>query len=362
MCGIVGYIGARDVVPVLTGGLLKLEYRGYDSAGVAFASNGQLKVFKKKGKVQALIDLLDSVSEKNTVGIGHTRWATHGKPSDLNAHPHTDEHKNIAVVHNGIDVYKRQEYGDEHVKTGKLIVYTSADSVFQIAAHEDIVSPEQLYEYCRIARKILTGKHGVGRVIARPFEGVSGNYKRTSRRHDFSLEPPKPTLLDCLKSAGKDVLAVGKIFDIFAGRGTTQHWYTASNADGMSKTDECAQMDFEGLCFVNLVDFDMLYGHRNDVDGYANALTQFDSWLSSFIQKLRPDDILIITADHGCDPGYLKTTDHSREYVPLLVYSDTIKPINLGTREGFCDIAKTLADNFKLKNTSIEGNSFLDEI
>ena len=255
-----------------------------------------------------------------------------------------------------------KQYGDEHVKTGKLIVYTSADSVFQIAAHEDVVSPEQLYEYCRIARKILTGKHGVGRVIARPFEGMSGNYKRTSRRHDFSLEPPKETLLDCLKEAKKDVLAVGKIFDIFAGRGTTQHWYTASNADGMAKTDECAKMDFEGLCFVNLVDFDMLYGHRNDVDGYANALTQFDSWLSSFIQKLRPDDILIITADHGCDPGYLKTTDHSREYVPLLVYSDTIKPINLGTREGFCDIAKTLADNFKLKNTSIEGNSFLDEI
>lgn len=255
-----------------------------------------------------------------------------------------------------------KQYGDEHVKTGKLIVYTSADSVFQIAAHEDVVSPEQLYEYCRIARKILTGKHGVGRVIARPFEGMSGNYKRTSRRHDFSLEPPKDTLLDCLKEAGKDVLAVGKIFDIFAGRGTTQHWYTASNADGMAKTDECAKMDFEGLCFVNLVDFDMLYGHRNDVDGYANALTQFDSWLSSFIQKLRPNDVLMITADHGCDPGYLKTTDHSREYVPLLVYSNTIKPKNLGTREGFCDIAKTLADNFKLKNTSIEGNSFLDEI
>ena len=331
------------------------------------------KGIDKERQPSAAYGRLAELSMGKDTTLGHWEIAGLVSKSPLPTYPHgfPDEIIKEFERQTGRDVIVNKpmsgteaikQYGDEHVKTGKLIVYTSADSVFQIAAHEDVVSPEQLYEYCRIARKILTGKHGVGRVIARPFEGMSGNYKRTSRRHDFSLEPPKDTLLDYMKEAGKDVLAVGKIFDIFAGRGMTQHWYTASNADGMAKTDECAKMDFEGLCFVNLVDFDMLYGHRNDVDGYANALTQFDSWLSSFIQKLRPDDILIITADHGCDPGYLKTTDHSREYVPLLVYSDTIKPINLGTREGFCDIAKTLADNFKLKNTSIEGNSFLDEI
>ena len=203
--------------------------------------------------------------------------------------------------YSGTEVIK--DYGDEHVKTGKLIVYTSADSVFQIAAHEKIVPPETLYEYCRIAREILTGEHGVGRVIARPFEGESGHYVRTPRRHDFSIEPPSVNMLDQLKEKGYDVIAVGKIFDIFAGKGITEHVYTAGNAEGMQRTLEYQSRDFEGLCFINLVDYDMLYGHRNDVDGYAKALTYFDERLPELLAAMREEDILMITADHGCDPA-----------------------------------------------------------
>ena len=212
-----------------------------------------------------------------------------------------------------------EQYGAEHMKTGDIIVYTSADSVFQIAAHEDIVPPEQLYEYCRIARKILQGKHGVGRVIARPFVGQPGSFKRTANRHDFSLEPPKDTLLDAVKTAGKASIAVGKIYDIFAGRGTTEHVYNKSNADGMAHALRYAGEDFEGLCFVNLVDFDMNFGHRRDPKGYALALNEFDAWLPQFLYRLGEEDLVMITADHGCDPAYAATTDHTREYVPLLV-------------------------------------------
>ncbi len=237
-----------------------------------------------------------------------------------------------------------QKYGDEHVKTGDLIVYTSADSVFQIAAHEDVVPLEQLYEYCRIARKLLQGKHGVGRVIARPFVGESGNYRRTANRHDYSLEPPKETLLDVLKASGKASIGVGKIYDIFAGRGITEHVYNQSNAHGMDHTDHYAAQDFNGLCFVNLVDFDMLYGHRRDIDGYAKALSQFDAWLGEFLPKLGLEDLVMITADHGCDPAYLATTDHTREYVPLLVLGKAVKPRSLGTLRSFADIAATVAD------------------
>lgn len=232
------------------------------------------------------------------------------------------------------------DYGDEHVKTGALIVYTSADSVFQIAAHEDVVPLEELYHYCKIAREVLRGEHGVGRVIARPFKGESGNYVRTSNRHDYSLEPPMKTMLDALQVTGLSTIAVGKIYDIFAGQGISEHVYTSSNADGMQKTLEYAKRDFEGLCFTNLVDFDMLYGHRRDIDGYANALSEFDSWLSEFLPLLREDDILMITADHGCDPAYSATTDHTREYVPLIIYGNKINPQNLGTREGFYNITQ----------------------
>ena len=210
------------------------------------------------------------------------------------------------------------DYGDEHVRTGKLIVYTSADSVFQIAVHEDVVPVEQLYDYCRIARQILQGEHGVGRVIARPFVGESGHYTRTPRRHDFSLLPPAVTMLDQLKAAGKDVIAVGKIQDIFVGKGITEHVYTSGNAEGIQQTLEYLDKDFEGLCFINLVDYDMLYGHRRDVDGYAKALAYFDEKLPEIQAHMRPEDILMITADHGCDPAYTKTTDHTREYTPFL--------------------------------------------
>ena len=253
------------------------------------------------------------------------------------------------------------KYGDEHVRTGDLIVYTSADSVFQIAAHEEVVPPEQLYEYCRIARNILRGKHGVGRVIARPFIGSDGNYTRTSNRHDFSLEPPKKTLLDAVKEAGMDSIAVGKIFDIFAGIGTTEHVYNKSNEDGMAHTMDYAKKDFHGLCFVNLVDFDMLYGHRRDVDGYAKALTVFDQWLPGFLAELNEDDLVMITADHGCDPAYKATTDHTREYVPLMILGKNVKPGNLGTRSSFADIAATVAELLGVE-LDTPGKSFAKEI
>lgn len=235
------------------------------------------------------------------------------------------------------------DYGEEHVKTGKLIVYTSADSVFQIAAHEDVVPLETLYEYCRIARKMLVGRHAVGRVIARPFVGEAPNFTRTANRRDFSLEPPRETLLDAIKKSGKTVYAVGKISDIFAGRGVTEKVVTHSNAEGMAETLKAASLDFEGLCFTNLVDFDMLYGHRQDVDGYAKAFAEFDAWLPSFISAMKDDDILMVTADHGCDPGD-EHTDHTREYIPLIVYGKSVSPENIGIRETFCDIAATVAE------------------
>ena len=253
------------------------------------------------------------------------------------------------------------EFGDEHVKTGNLIVYTSADSVFQIAAHEEVVPIEQLYEYCKIARAQLKGKHGLGRVIARPFIGTSGAYKRTSNRHDYSLEPSKDTLLDVLKAKGFDSIGVGKIYDIFAGRGTTEHVYNTSNANGMEHAMHYAKQDFTGLCFVNLVDFDMLYGHRRNVEGYVQALNEFDAWLPGFLAQLGDEDVVMITADHGCDPGYAATTDHTREYVPLLVIGKGVKPVNLGTRLGFDLVAATVADVLGV-TMDVEAQSLAPEI
>lgn len=234
-----------------------------------------------------------------------------------------------------------KDYGEQHLKTGDLIVYTSADSVFQIAAHESIVPPETLYDYCRKAREILTGKHAVGRVIARPFEGAYPDFVRTPRRHDFSLTPPENTMLDAITAAGQTVYAIGKISDIFAGRGITEKLFTASNAEGMAAALGALKKDFEGLCFVNLVDFDMLFGHRQDVDGYAAALAAVDSWLPAFIAQMREGDLLMITADHGCDPGDTHT-DHTREYTPLLMYGKGVPAKNLGTRDTFADIAATV--------------------
>lgn len=258
--------------------------------------------------------------------------------------------------YSGTEVIK--DYGDEHVLTGKLIVYTSADSVFQIAAHEDVVPVETLYEYCRMARQLLTGEHSVGRVIARPFIGKDGNYQRTPKRHDFSLEPPGETMLDAIKGAGKEVIGVGKIKDIFAGRGITSYVYTKGNAEGIERTLEYLDQDFEGLCFVNLVDYDMLYGHRNDIEGYAKALTEFDEALPQMISKMREDDLLMITADHGCDPGYTVSTDHSREYTPLIVYGKSIASANLGTRDTFADIGATVLDYLGVEG-KIAGKSVL---
>ena len=263
------------------------------------------------------------------------------------------------LPYSGTEVIR--DYGDRHMETGDLIVYTSADSVFQIAAHEDIVPVEELYRYCEIARRILQGEHGVGRVIARPFVGTSGHYTRTAKRHDFSLEPPAVTMLDQLKAAGRDVIAVGKIKDIFAGRGITEAVYTTGNEDGIEKTLQYLEKDFEGLCFINLVDYDMLYGHRNDVDGYAKALTYFDSRLPEITAGLREEDILMITADHGCDPGYTVSTDHSREYTPFLMYGPQIPPVNLGTRKTFADIGATVLQYFEI-TPQFEAQSMLPGI
>ena len=243
-----------------------------------------------------------------------------------------------------------RDYGREHIKTGSLIVYTSADSVFQIAAHEDIVPVEKLYEYCRAARKILTGANAVGRVIARPFSGEYPDFYRTDGRHDFSLEPPNRTLLDALYENGMHVYAIGKISDIFASRGVSERVFTSSNAQGMQQTLNALSKDFEGLCFTNLVDFDMKYGHRQDVDGYAKAFAEFDRWLPEFIERMRDDDILMITADHGCDPGD-SHTDHTREYTPLIVYGKNIKPVDLGTRGTFACVAATAAEYLNIDFT-----------
>lgn len=261
--------------------------------------------------------------------------------------------------YSGTEVIK--DYGREHVETGALIVYTSADSVFQIAAHEDVVPVEQLYKYCEIAREMLVGKHGVGRVIARPFNGEYP-YSRTSNRHDFSLLPPADTMLNVLQRAGYETISVGKIYDIFAGSGVSESNRTTSNTHGMEVTKKMQGRDFSGLCFVNLVDFDMKYGHRNDVAGYAAAATEFDGFLTSFIKDMREDDVLLITADHGCDPA-TPSTDHSREYTPMLIYGNKIKSgVNLGTRSSFADISATVLDYFGVGKEDTRGESFLGEV
>lgn len=261
--------------------------------------------------------------------------------------------------YSGTEVIK--DYGREHVETGALIVYTSADSVFQIAAHEDVVPVEQLYKYCEIAREMLVGKHGVGRVIARPFNGEYP-YSRTSNRHDFSLLPPADTMLNVLQRAGYETISVGKIYDIFAGSGVSESNRTTSNTHGMEVTKKMQGRDFSGLCFVNLVDFDMKYGHRNDVAGYAAAATEFDGFLTSFIKDMKEDDVLLVTADHGCDPA-TPSTDHSREYTPMLIYGNKIKSgVNLGTRSSFADISATVLDYFGVGKEDTRGESFLGEV
>ena len=322
-----------------------------------------IEYLPKEENPTAAVARMREVSRGKDTTIGHWEIAGVVSPAPLPTYPNGFPKEVLEKVeracgrgiicnkpYSGTDVIR--DYGDEHVKTGKLIVYTSADSVFQIAAHEDVVPLEDLYDYCRKAREILQGEHGVGRVIARPFTGEKGAYKRTANRHDFSLMPPRETMLDVLKSCDLDVIAVGKITDIFAGQGVTETIFTHSNREGMDITlDLLSNRDFHGLCFTNLVDFDMLYGHRQDIDGYANALSEFDAWLSDFCPKMGEDDVLMICADHGCDPGD-NSTDHTREYIPYIIYGDKIKPQDLGTRMGFSEIAYTVCE---LLNVNYDG-------
>jgi phosphopentomutase len=260
--------------------------------------------------------------------------------------------------YSGTEVIK--DYGDEHVKTGALIVYTSADSVMQIAAHEDIVPIEELYEICHKARDIMQGEHGVGRIIARPFEG-EWPYKRTVRRHDFSLQPPRKTILDAMKEAGFVNIGVGKIYDIFAGKSVMVSYSNKGNDANMVRTIDISSADFEGMCYVNLVDTDMIYGHRRDIPAYSNALNVVDKQISELIGTMRDEDILFVTADHGCDPGY-KGTDHTREYVPCLIWGKGLrKGVDLGTRSTFADIAATIGEYFGIEYRG-DGTSFLSEI
>ncbi len=328
--------------------LKKLGYSHID--GLSFLGDGELN-----SKVARLVPL----SKGKDTTIGHWEIAgivsekplptfPDGFPKDFIDEFSKKTGRKILCnkPYSGTEVLK--DFGEEQIKTEGLICYTSADSVFQIAAHESVISPEKLYEYCKIAREMLQGDLGVGRVIARPFEG-NFPFTRTSRRHDFSLTPPKETLLDELKQDGFDVIGVGKIRDIFEGQGLTEYVFTQNNADGMSKTTEYQNRDFIGLCFVNLVDFDMIYGHRRNRDGYAKAFSEFDSWLDRFIKNMQKTDALIITADHGCDP-YFKGTDHTRECVPFVLYSPEIEPEDLGTIQGFTFIKKTVKTLLKGDN------------
>lgn len=310
----------------------------------------------------ASVARLKEISMGKDTTIGHWEIAGVVSPTPLPTYPHGFPEEIIKDFekaagrgtlcnkpYSGTEVIK--VYGKEHKETGKLIVYTSADSVFQIAAHEDVVPLEELYSICKKARKILTGKHAVGRVIARPFIDGKDGFVRTANRRDFSQEAPERTLLDAIKDAGLDSISVGKISDIFAGRGITESYFTHGNKEAMAAADELSGKDFHGLCFINLVDFDMIYGHRQDIDGYAEALSEFDLWLGSFIKKLRPDDMLIITADHGCDPGD-DSTDHTREYVPLLVFGNKIKAENHGTKAGFGAIASLISRSLEIDFSS----------
>ncbi len=326
----------------------------------------------KKGEHTAAIARMREISRGKDTTIGH--WEIAGIISERPLPTYPDGFPDELIEafkektgrgalcnlpYSGTEVIAK--YGDEHVKSGDLIVYTSADSVFQIAAHEDVVPLDRLYNYCRIARDLLVGEHSVGRVIARPFVGDGGSYKRTANRRDFSLEPPRKTALDAISEAGLDVIGVGKISDIFAGRGITESHPTHSNAEGMATALMLAERDFSGLCFINLVDFDMLYGHRQDIDGYAAAISEFDSWLPSFMDKLGDGDVLMITADHGCDPGD-ESTDHTREYVPLIIYGKKIAPVNLGTRVGFTEVGITAADLLDVDYTADGGESLTPKI
>ncbi len=285
----------------------------------------------------------------------------HGFPAELVAQFEQAIGRKVIgnTVASGTEIIK--VFGEEHMRTGSPILYTSADSVFQIAAHQEVIPLETLYKMCETARALLTGENAVGRVIARPFLGIPGAFKRTEHRRDFSLAPLGTTLLDQLKKAGKDVIGLGKIEDLFAGRGLTQTDHTETNRDGMAVTLRWLERDFEGLLFVNLVEFDMLWGHRRDSEGYAQALREVDTWFAQVQQAMRPDDVIFFTADHGVDPTY-RGTDHTRECVPLLAYGQPIRAgVNLGTRATFADLGQTLAQMFAVEKLAA-GTSFAQEL
>ncbi len=320
----------------------------FDIAGTSFFRGGNRRPLGCFGKLE------ERSAGKDTT-IGHWELAGLVSPSPLPTFPKGFPREVIDAIreasgrevlcnlpYSGTEVIK--DYGPEQEKTGALIVYTSVDSVCQIAAHEEIVPLKELYEICRKTRRIMTGKYGVGRIIARPFVGRYPHYERTVNRHDFSLEPPAETVLDAVLAAGQHTVGVGKIGDIFAGRGIAESYPNEGNDKNMDRTMELLEKDFTGLCFVNLVDFDMLYGHRRDVSGYTEALNRVDGRLGAFIKKMRPEDLLIVTADHGCDPAFTGT-DHTREYVPVLCCGKAVKRgADLGVRRGFCDIAQTAAE------------------
>ena len=345
-----GDVGANTIESVKKSGALNIP----NMTALGLGNIDGVSVIEKVNAPLAKVARLRELSRGKDTTTGHWEIAgaisEHAMPTYPNGFPREVLDKFEAAVgreticnlpYSGTDVIR--DYGDEHVTGGKLIVYTSQDSVFQIAAHEDVVPPEKLYEYCEIARSMLVGEHAVGRVIARPFNGASGAYKRTANRRDFSLPPHGETVLDRLKAHGFDVISVGKISDIFAGKGITRSYTSHSNREGMQITSELAMSDFHGLCFLNLVEFDSHYGHRQDIDGYANALSEFDLWLGGFLKLLRAGDTLIVTADHGCDPGD-DSTDHTREYVPLIM---TPRPYeNLGTVIGFDFVARTVEEIF----------------
>ncbi|HLL78612.1 MAG TPA: phosphopentomutase, partial [Ktedonobacteraceae bacterium] len=259
----------------------------------------------------------------------------------------------------GTEIIK--ELGDEHVRTGRPILYTSADSVFQVAAHQEVIPLDELYSMCQLARNMLTGEHAVGRVIARPFIGSPGHYVRTEHRRDFSLAPLGYTLLDVLKEGGREVIGLGKIEDLFAGRGLTQRDHTETNQDGMAATLRYLERDFDGLLFVNLVEFDMLWGHRRDSQGYAQALRDVDDWFAQVRRTMRPDDAIFFTGDHGVDPTF-RGSDHTREMVPVLAYGEGVRPnVNLGVRSTFADLGQTLAQAFDVEPLAA-GASFAAEL
>ncbi len=327
---------------------------------------------EKCGRTSSAVARLSEISAGKDTTIGHFEIAgiisrkpmptyKNGFPEELISEFSRLVGRDIIVnrPYSGTDVIR--DYGEEHMKSGALIVYTSADSVFQIAAHEDIVPIDELYEICKKARGLLVGEHAVGRVIARPFSGEAGNFKRTQNRRDFSVEPQGETLLDALKERGLSVISVGKISDIFAERGISESLPTHSNSEGMESALMLQNRDFSGLAFINLVDFDMLYGHRQDIAGYAAALEEFDRFLPKFISGMKSCDLLIITADHGCDPGD-NSTDHTREYVPLIIYNEEITPTNLGTLSSFATVAMTVADALDVDFTAETGRSVLGDL